>query len=416
MINSLFPDSNYREQEVVAYIEEMQEMTEAKQTIPDWMCKVVDVLNEHAKQDQAEDMTNVLQDALNQILSYHQFDLPNLIRWIRKEILNSPKSEEPEIKEINSSAAKDLYLSLEDRIRIGKTKVFHYVPKTNIEKMGFASLSGMKELKETLNSEIIAPLKDPVRAKYNEEHYGLERPNVILLYGPPGTGKTTIVERLSVKSGLPLLEITRDRIESIYVGGSGLNLACAFDYAASIATEENPVILFIDDIDTILSSRNNSSAKDGSTKELGIVLDRLDDAQKNNIIVIVSTNKYHSNDKALLSRCRNQIYVGYLDEEGRKGFFKMKLNQLDNGKKLATDDDALNTIAKLTKDFSTRALEDFVTGAKKKAKIDMYHIRDIELKDFEEIISNSESQNKKENENQYKTNKTRNLIGFNKGC
>ena len=268
------------------------------------------------------------------------------------------------------------------------------------------------QLKEMLIKKIVTPLKDPIQAKFNEEHYGIKRPNGILFYGPPGTGKTTIVERLAVESGLPLLEVTRDTMGSIYVDGSGINLGAIFDYAESIATEEKPVILFFDDIDSILSSRDNPGTREDSAKELGIVLKRVQDAPKNNIIIMAATNKFDNNDKALLSRLRNQIYVGYLDEEGRKSFFKMKLEETDNGRKLAADDEALNKIVKMTNNFSTRALEDFVTEAQEKAQIDFYNVRDIELKDFEEIISKPESQNKKDNEENYKTKATRKSMGF----
>ncbi len=415
-INSLFPDSNYREKEMIAYNEELNRYIETRQEPPDWMLEVLSTLNEHAKQEQAEYMADVVQSALSQVLPNTKFVIPGLTDAIRREYLDDKIEEDDEMDtdkaEEQNSTAKDLSLSPEARIKIGKEHVNHYEAKTNLEKMGFASLGGMKELKDTLNKEIITPLKDPIQAKYNEEHYGIKRPNGILFYGPPGTGKTTIVERLSVEAGLPLLEVTRDSFESIYVGGPGLNLACVFDYAASIATEEKPVILFLDDIDTIISSRDDSTARDSSKKELGIIFKKLQDAQKNNIIVMASTNKYDKNDKALLRRFRNQIFVGYLDDEGRQSFFKNKLEETDNGKKLAANQEAINQIVKLSKGFSTSSLEDFVTKARKKAQIDFYHTRDIELKDFEEAIAEPESQNKKENEEIYKANASRKIIGF----
>jgi len=420
MVNQLFPESNYREHEMISYAEEMNRYIESNQNPPDWMTSVVDVLNEHAKQDQAAYMTNVLESALHQVLPNHRFDLSGLTGAIRQEYIDGPAEEEAveggdgleEDDNSTDNLVSSLNLTPKQRINIGKNSVKHYEPKTKAEQAGFASLGGMNELKETLMKKVITPLRDPVQAKYNEEHYGIKRPNGILFYGPPGSGKTTIAERLSVESGLPLLEMTRDYMGSTFVDGSNIKLGCVFDYAASIATEEKPVILFMDDIDSIFGSRNDVTLRNDDKKELGIIFDRIQDAPKNNIIVVASTNCYDNIDKALLRRLRDQFYVGYLDKEGRKSFFKMKLEELDNGKILANDEKAIDRIADLTESFPISALEDFVDGATQKSEIDFYNHRDIELKDFEEIISKPESQNKKINEDLYKTKATRKSIGF----
>ena len=153
---------------------------------------------------------------------------------------------------------------------------------------------------------------------------------------------------------------------------------------------------------------------DRDKKLMQIFLDRTQDALKNNIIVMAATNCYDNVDKAFLSRLRTQIYLGLQDEEGRKSIIKLLLNETDNGKKLASDEEAINKITKLTEGFPTRAIEDFVNEAREKAQIDFYHFRDIELNDLEEIIAKPESQNKKVKEEHYKTNATRKSIGFGK--
>ncbi len=396
MVNALFPSYDYRKKELETYSEEIKQREDIQQNPAHWMNTLVATLSEHQKQDEAEKMVDVLSTVMHEIFPEQKFDFSSLSPMFRQEYIDNEDDE-------------DISEDLQKRIELGKSKVFHYEPTTKQELKGFDSLGGMKELKKQLMEDIIIPLKEPAKAKYNEEHYGIKRPNGILFYGPPGCGKTTIVERLSVETGLPLLELTTDSFGSEYINGSEINLGAVFDYAASIATEEKPVILFIDDVDGIVGNRN-AFMHDHKKSELAVFLKRVQEAPKNNIIVIAATNNYDGIDKAFSSRLRQQVYTGLPDKDARKSIIKMKLEETDNGKTLAKDEKALDKIAELTENFSIRALEDFATETRKMAFIN--GIRDITLADYEEVIQKPENQNKKIKEDLYKTNATRKSIGF----
>ena len=398
MVNALFPPLDYRKKELEAYSEEIEKREDIQQNPVHWMNTLTETLSEQQKQDEAEKMANVLSTVMHEIFPEQQFDFSALSPMFRQEYVE------------NDSGYNDISEDLQQRIELGKSKVFHYEPKDKNELKGFASLGGMKELKKQLTEDIIIPLKNPAKAKYNEEHYGIKRPSGILFYGPPGCGKTTIVERLSVETGLPLLELTTDSFGSEYINGSEINLGAVFDYAASIATEEKPVILFIDDVDGIVGNRN-AFMHDHKKSELAVFLKRVQEAPKNNIIVMAATNNYDGIDKAFTSRLRQQIYTGLPDKDARKSIIKMKLEETDNGRNLANDENALDRIAELTESFPIRALEDFATETRKMAFIN--GIRDITLADYEKVISKPESQNKKIKEDNYKTNATKKSIGFN---
>ena len=414
MINALFPDLNYREKELEAYQEEIQKRNLAEEHPEHWLNDLASVLKDHEAQDRTDIKIGVFKKFAKEECPELQIDFISLRRALKEQYLSELEEEYEEVDDAEIQNNIDVNNSnnenLKERIELGKSKVFHYEPSTENEQLGFASLGGMKELKKQLMEDIIIPLRNPKEAKYNELHYGIKRPNGILFYGPPGCGKTTLVERLSVETGLPLLELTTDSFGSEYINGSEINLGAVFDYAASIATEEKPVILFIDDVDGIVGNRN-AFMHDHKKSELAVFLKRVQEAPKNNIIVIAATNNYDGIDKAFTSRLRQQIYAGLPDFEARKSIIKMKLEETDNGQTLAQDEKALDKIAELTESFPIRALEDFATETRKMAFIN--GIRDITLEDYEKIISKPESQNKKIKEDLYKTNATKKSIGFN---
>ncbi len=427
LINRFFPNFDYRKKELESYQEEIQNRNLEEEQPAHWMNTLAEILREQDVQDRAEVATYVLQNFMKEQFPDLNFDFSGLTGIYKQKYMeedgeyenydNEPEDADSIPKDVNVNVNMNINGSkannkdLAERIELGKSKVFHYEPKDENELKGFASLGGMKELKKQLTEDIIIPLKDPAKAKYNEKHYGIKMPNGILFYGPPGCGKTTIVERLSVETGLPLLELTTDSFGSEYMNGSEINLGAVFDYAASIASEEKPVILFIDDVDGIVGTRN-AFMHDHKKSELSVFLKRVQDAPKNNIIVMAATNNYDGIDKAFTSRLRQQIYTGLPDKDARKSIIKLKLEETDNGQNLAKDEKALDRIAELTESFPIRALEDFATETRKMAFVN--GIRDITLEDYETVIAKPESQNKKIKEEQYKTTATRKSIGFGK--
>jgi len=409
LVNTFFPNFDYRKKELESYQEEIKERNLAEEQPAHWMNALAEVLQDHVVQDQAEVATYVLSKIMKEQFPDLSFDFSGLTNVFKQQYMDTDDDEEAVSLKYADDDTKDIS-DLKERIELGKSKVFQYEPKDENELKGFASLGGMTELKKQLNEDIVIPLKDPAKAKYNEKHYGIKMPNGILFYGPPGCGKTTVVERLSVETGLPLLELTTDSFGSEYINGSEINLGAVFDYAASIASEEKPVILFIDDVDAIVGNRSSGNMHQHKQSELGVFLKRVQDAPKNNIIVMAATNCYDNIDKAFLSRLRQQIYTGLPDKDARKSIIKMKLEETDNGQNLAKNEEALDRIAELTDKFPIRALEDFATETRKMAFVN--GIRDITLEDYETVINKPESQNKKIKEEQYKTSVTRKSIGF----
>ena len=403
VVNALFPALNYRNKEIGSYTEEIDAKLMSEEQPPSWMNTLVDVLTEHEKQDEAQKMADVLSSMMHEIFPGQQFDFSGLTPMFREHYIDN----EDDVDDVNDVESEETNTTvLSDSAKLGKSKVDEYVP-TAMSEQGFASLGGMKELKETLNDRIVGVLKDPIQARLDNIEYGKKIPKGLLLYGPPGTGKTTVVEHLSTEAGVPLLKLKTGKLKTSYWHETSKNIDAAFDYAESIATPEKPVLMMIDDADSFFVARSGRTEQ-FQAEEMTTFLDRIQNAAEHNVMVVATTNKYDVMDDAIRSRFDEQIYVGLPDLEARTSILKMLLNQRTKGKVLAENEEDLEKVAKKLDSFAIREIIGITNRAAMLALKD--DRRDISVEDFEKIIA--ESQNLKVKEELYKTNATRKSIGF----
>lgn len=186
---------------------------------------------------------------------------------------------------------------------------------------GFDAVAGMKDLKALLMRDVIFPLKNIDKYKQLK----LSIPNGILLYGPPGCGKTYIVRKLAEEIGYSYFDFKHSDFASIYMHGSVEKIAEIFN----IAKRQAPSIVFIDEIEGLLPDRskliNNST---GKNEEVNEFLMHLNDAGKNNILVVGATNKIELIDNAVLrsGRFDKKIYVSPPDYDARKHLFEFYIS------------------------------------------------------------------------------------------
>lgn len=191
------------------------------------------------------------------------------------------------------------------------------------KKIGFEKVAGMKDLKQALYDDVIAPLLHP--DKYNK--YGLEPINGCLLYGPPGCGKTFIANMLAEETGRKFIEITPSNVGSKYQHVTAQNIASKFNQAR----EYNKSIVFIDEAEAILPSRNIISENNiDCIEQIDEVLQQINNARKNNIFIILASNEPQMIDSAIkrAGRIDKKFYVSPPDLEARTELFKIKLENM----------------------------------------------------------------------------------------
>ena len=216
----------------------------------------------------------------------------------------------------------------------------------------FKDIIGMKEMKRILYEIIVVPTIRP------DLFTGIRKPQRgILLFGPPGTGKTMIAKAIASECNSTFFNISASSLTSKWVGESEKTVKSLF----KLAYKKVPSIIFIDEIDSILSKRseNENEATKRLKTEFLIQFDGLGSNTNARLLVIAATNRPMDLDDALLRRLPKRVYCGPLDEEGRFEFIKKVINRVET--KL-TDKD-IKEIAKMTNGYSNSDLKELCKEA-----------------------------------------------------
>ena len=212
----------------------------------------------------------------------------------------------------------------------------------------------MTELKRELNESFIKPLKfkflieklrqnseknaneksekntELLEKLYSEyEKFKISIPTGMLLYGPPGTGKTFITKKLAEEIECGFVSKNMGEFGSSYLHQTTKNIKDFFDGVKKIA-ENEPIILFLDEIDSLLSARTNNvdSNKAEEVSQFLQEFNALEEAK--NLIVIAATNRPDHLDSAILrsGRLDKKIYIGPPDETAREELFRMYIEKM----------------------------------------------------------------------------------------
>ena len=135
----------------------------------------------------------------------------------------------------------------------------------------------------------------------------------ILMYGPPGTGKTEFVKYLGRELDRKVLVVKGSDILSKWVGGSEQNIAAAFRTA-----ESERAILFFDEIDGLVQSRERATA----SWQVSQVNELLQQMENFDGVMIAATNFCKNLDPAIMRRFTFKLEFDYLDDEGKRTFFE----------------------------------------------------------------------------------------------
>jgi cell division protease FtsH len=207
----------------------------------------------------------------------------------------------------------------------------------------FSDVEGIDAAKDELE-EIVDFLKQPERYFGS----GARIPRGALLAGKPGTGKTLLARAIAGESNVPFIQCSAANFIEMFVGVGAKRVRDLFE----VARENQPCIVFIDEIDAVGKQRGaggmpSNDEREQTINQLLTEMDGFDN--ETGIVVIAATNRIDILDEALLrpGRFDRKIQVGLPSVRGRKKILGVHARD----KKLA-DDVNLDSVAKQTTGFS----------------------------------------------------------------
>jgi len=164
------------------------------------------------------------------------------------------------------------------------------VPDSTYETIGGLDKQ-VKEIKEVIE----LPIKHPEIF----ESLGIAQPKGVLLYGPPGTGKTLLARAVAHHTDCCFIRVSGSELVQKYIGEGSRMVRELF----VMAREHAPSIIFMDEVDSIGSTRIEGSEGGDSEVQRTMLelLNQLDGFESSsNIKVLMATNRLDILDDALI--------------------------------------------------------------------------------------------------------------------
>ncbi|KAE9616430.1 putative microtubule-severing ATPase [Lupinus albus] len=218
----------------------------------------------------------------------------------------------------------------------------------------FDDIGALEDVKMTLNELVILPMRRPELFSRGN----LLRPcKGILLFGPPGTGKTLLAKALATEAGANFISITGSTLTSKWFGDAEKLTKALFSFASKLA----PVIIFVDEVDSLLGARGGSFEHEATRRmrnEFMAAWDGLRSKENQRILILGATNRPFDLDDAVIRRLPRRIYIDLPDAENR-----MKILRIVLAQESLVPDFEYDELAKLTEGYSGSDLKNLCIAA-----------------------------------------------------
>jgi len=228
--------------------------------------------------------------------------------------------------------------------------------------------------------EVREAVEEPLLNAEQFRDVGIEPPSGVLLHGPPGTGKTMLAKAVANETDATFIKMAGSELVRKFIGEGARLVRDLFE----LASERQPAIIFIDEIDAIAAKRTESKTSGDAEVQRTMMqllseMDGFDD--RGEIRIIAATNRFDMLDRAILrpGRFDRLIEVPNPDAEGRERILEIHTEEMN-----LADDVDLGAFADETAGLSGAELASLSTEA------GMFAIRDdrttVEQADFHDAL------------------------------